>query len=194
MTVSIRELKARLSQYLAEARAGKVIRVTSHRTEIAICSASWTKRKSRKRSSRYKRKLHKMGLLPSVARSPGKSPPRFASSPDPSCAGIRRHPGSSNRNRETHRPPPRIYVPPPTPSPASGGRNIYLFSSPASGGRNIYLLSSPASGGGYQYSPPRLRGRAREGADFQRFSARKNSGCMNIGATMRWANRPLNYR
>ncbi len=35
MTVSIRELKAHLSQYLAEARAGKVIRVTSHRTEIA---------------------------------------------------------------------------------------------------------------------------------------------------------------
>ncbi|WP_376692035.1 type II toxin-antitoxin system Phd/YefM family antitoxin [Wenzhouxiangella sp. EGI_FJ10409] len=35
MTVSIRELKAHLSQYLAEARAGKVIRVTSHRKEIA---------------------------------------------------------------------------------------------------------------------------------------------------------------
>ena len=35
MTVSIRELKARLSHYLAEARAGKVIRVTSHRKEIA---------------------------------------------------------------------------------------------------------------------------------------------------------------
>ena len=35
MPVSIRELKAHLSQYLAEARAGKVIRVTSHRKEIA---------------------------------------------------------------------------------------------------------------------------------------------------------------
>jgi len=35
MTVSIRELKAHLSQYLAEARTGKVIRVTSHRKEIA---------------------------------------------------------------------------------------------------------------------------------------------------------------
>jgi len=35
MTVSIRELKAHLSQYLAEAREGKVIRVTSHRKEIA---------------------------------------------------------------------------------------------------------------------------------------------------------------
>jgi prevent-host-death family protein len=35
MTVSIRELKAHLSQYLSEARAGKVIRVTSHRKEIA---------------------------------------------------------------------------------------------------------------------------------------------------------------
>ena len=35
MTVSIRELKAHLSRYLAEARAGKVIRVTSHRREIA---------------------------------------------------------------------------------------------------------------------------------------------------------------
>ena len=35
MTVSVRELKAHLSRYLAEARAGKVIRVTSHRREIA---------------------------------------------------------------------------------------------------------------------------------------------------------------
>ena len=35
MPVSIRELKAHLSQYLAQARAGKVIRVTSHRKEIA---------------------------------------------------------------------------------------------------------------------------------------------------------------
>lgn len=35
MLVSVRELKAHLSQYLAEARAGKVIRVTSHRKEIA---------------------------------------------------------------------------------------------------------------------------------------------------------------
>lgn len=35
MTVSIRELKAHLSRYLAEARAGKVIHVTSHRKEIA---------------------------------------------------------------------------------------------------------------------------------------------------------------
>ncbi|MEX2489201.1 MAG: type II toxin-antitoxin system prevent-host-death family antitoxin [Pseudomonadales bacterium] len=35
MTVSIRELKAHLSRYLAEARAGKVILVTSHRKEIA---------------------------------------------------------------------------------------------------------------------------------------------------------------
>jgi len=35
MTVSVRELKAHLSRYLAEARGGKVIRVTSHRKEIA---------------------------------------------------------------------------------------------------------------------------------------------------------------
>jgi prevent-host-death family protein len=35
MPVSVRELKAHLSRYLAEARAGKVIRVTSHRKEIA---------------------------------------------------------------------------------------------------------------------------------------------------------------
>lgn len=35
MTVSVRELKANLSKYLAEARAGKLIRVTSHRKEIA---------------------------------------------------------------------------------------------------------------------------------------------------------------
>jgi len=35
MTVSVRELKAHLSRYLAEARAGKVVRVTSHRKEIA---------------------------------------------------------------------------------------------------------------------------------------------------------------
>ena len=35
MPISVRELKAHLSQYLAEARAGKVIRVTSHRKEIA---------------------------------------------------------------------------------------------------------------------------------------------------------------
>lgn len=35
MPVSVRELKAHLSRYLAEARAGKVIRVTSHRREIA---------------------------------------------------------------------------------------------------------------------------------------------------------------
>jgi len=35
MTVSIRELKAHLSRYLSEARAGKEIRVTSHRREIA---------------------------------------------------------------------------------------------------------------------------------------------------------------
>ena len=35
MTVSVRELKAHLSQYLAKARAGQVIRVTSHRKEIA---------------------------------------------------------------------------------------------------------------------------------------------------------------
>jgi len=35
MSVSVRELKAHLSRYLAEARAGKVIRVTSHRREIA---------------------------------------------------------------------------------------------------------------------------------------------------------------
>ena len=35
MTVSIRELKAQLSHYLAQARAGQVIRVTSHRKEIA---------------------------------------------------------------------------------------------------------------------------------------------------------------
>jgi prevent-host-death family protein len=35
MTVSIRELKAHLSHYLAEARAGKVIHVTRHRKEIA---------------------------------------------------------------------------------------------------------------------------------------------------------------
>ena len=35
MPVSVRELRAHLSRYLAEARAGKVIRVTSHRREIA---------------------------------------------------------------------------------------------------------------------------------------------------------------
>jgi len=35
MTISVRELKTHLSRYLAEARAGKVIRVTSHRKEIA---------------------------------------------------------------------------------------------------------------------------------------------------------------
>ena len=35
MIVSIRELKAHLSRYLAEARAGREIRVTSHRKEIA---------------------------------------------------------------------------------------------------------------------------------------------------------------
>lgn len=35
MTVSVRELKTHLSRYLAEARGGKVIRITSHRKEIA---------------------------------------------------------------------------------------------------------------------------------------------------------------
>ena len=35
MPVSVRELKAHLSRYLAEARSGKVITVTSHRKEIA---------------------------------------------------------------------------------------------------------------------------------------------------------------
>lgn len=35
MTVSVRELKAHLSRYLSEAQSGKVIRVTSHRKEIA---------------------------------------------------------------------------------------------------------------------------------------------------------------
>jgi len=35
MLVSVRQLKAHLSRYLAEARSGKVIHVTSHRKEIA---------------------------------------------------------------------------------------------------------------------------------------------------------------